>query len=282
MGKADERENNDLRIKLGRKDTEIADLKAEIAFLVASANGDMKIAYAAFQEAKDQLTDARRRNADYEATISDLQTKIIACVPLEIAEPPATDEQAEQIRIAAENRGSNVLSTPKENVCLVSVHIYIRPDTAKQIIETERCFDIFPGDAEVAKEELFQYVRALVRRAPLPENLRRRGAIPGVDDETLLFAMRDIAAWWHIDDFQQNNEYDLWQRLKGAFDHHIRPRVNWDEITETTAYDYWRKSVEDTFENMAQFRRNVSRKPTKRAPKEKPKYSRISLSRNVT
>ncbi len=127
---------------------------------------------------------------------------------------------------------------------------------------------VYPGTPDDLQTDLSTRLPALLKRAPLPENIVRAG-LP-IDDETFLDATSWLAHFRYSDDIAEHYQ----KALREAYDRFIEPKVNLSTLSahpaeaRDEAKNRFRKATEDTFKNMQSFGRGD--------PQKKPKMHRGS------
>lgn len=274
MSKAQQIKISLLQNELAKKERLIDDLEIQNKALLDAANGDTKAALALANEFRAQRDDALQKVAQHETTISVMSH----FAPGGIAAPEIhSDKRTPALLIGVRSRGGTVTNVSSENACGVCITVSIRDFDNPDQIDVAKVENAYPGSAQEAREELPHRIEALARRAPLPENLRGPD-IPGVPEETLLIALREIANWWHVPEFQRHDERNYFDRLKQIFEVAIKPEVK--QMTANDAYDYWTKNVKLSFADMAKYGRGRSdqpRDPKRRRKAQKSNWQRVSL-----
>lgn len=275
MSKAQQDKISILQNENAKKERLITDLEIQNRALLATADGDTKAALVLANEFKAQRDDALQKIVQHETTISILQH----FAPIGIAAPEIhNDKLAPKLIAGVRSRGGTITPVSSENACGVCITVSIRDFYNPDQIDIAKVEGLYPSSAQEAREEIPSRIEALAHRAPLPENVRGP-AIAGVSDDTRLIALREMANSWHVPEFRHHEERNYFDRLKQIFEHFIRPEVK--QMTLEAAYDYWGKTVKDSFENMAKYGRGRDDQP--RDPKRKRKdakkfpFSRVSL-----
>lgn len=149
--------------------------------------------------------------------------------------------------------------------CIVDVRIAVRSD--KNGFMVYSLSSLFNGAQERARVEILPRVFAAIWRGPMPENLRGP-AIPGVDVQTLITAVTDVAVYLHDDlaDLYHANFDKIYREQ-------IYPKVDFTRITEDDARKHFRLVVDKTIENMRANRQMPTKPAGKPGAKRKNQHN---------
>lgn len=154
------------------------------------------------------------------------------------------------------------------NTCIIAYRFAIRHGPKSQDVVIANGWAPFPGTQHEATAEISTHIDSVIRRAPLPREVKRVGLV-GVTDKTLHYALMILAPYWQDDDL--SSEWD--KKFSQAFEEWIWPEVQ-QGTPKGQALDEFGRSQRKTFRELPGTGRSIART---RRRKRGPKYRKVRV-----